>query len=198
MFSIKKIINRKNDIKEAEVYSVTVKGIYENATKFRKLCDGITFSTLKEVELFSTMMDHIAALIDVYTENKFGRPSTVIGLRNSISVIGEAMAIFVECTFENLGPEDIDRNELMSKMMHCYDMLMAGTRMMIHTMVGEYTQISTGVNIIDRYYKSLNNKTNGDIKFTVNFTQPDSVLGREPKEDKHGTNKRNRTSGNGV
>ena len=189
MFSIKRIINSKHDKHELEVYKTLVKTLYHTSVGFRKWVTGVSYTSMNEIEVGTTTMDKMAAYIDMYTDNMFSKPSTILGLRKGISCIGEGMGIFINTTYKNLDQsEEPDVNELLRSMMHGFDLLMAGSRIIIHSLESEIQEIKVGVDIIDKYYKSK--KRSGDIAFTVSFMQPERILGRETKEEKNGSVKR--------
>ena len=194
--TFKRIMNFHKDKQYESVYKNSVNGLYMWLMRFRAFVQRITYSSLHEVEECTTMMDKIAAHIDIYTDNKFSRPSTIIGLRKGISIIGEGVTLFIDAVYKN-GDSDLNQQQLLQQMIHAYDLLMAGSRMLIHAIETERQELIVGVDIIDKYYESQN-RPKGDIKFTVQFTQPERILGRDIKEDKNGTNKRKRTSGNGL
>ena len=76
------------------------------------------------------------------------------------------------------------------KMMHGFDLLMSGSRVVLHTLEFEKRQIELGVDIIDRYYTKQENP-DGKINFVVKFTQPNKITGRIPKEgSNNGSNER--------
>ena len=187
MFNIKRIINKRRDNQQLDVYKQSVNNLYVCLKRFRNFIMTVTFTKLQEVEDCTTMTDRIASYVDIYTDNKFARPSTIIGLRKGVSIVGEGVTLFIDAVYKN-GPE-VEQHELVQQMVHAYDLLMAGTRILMHTIECERQEIIVGVDIIDKYYTSQN-KPKGDIKFTVEFHQPEKILGRN-KEDKHGTDKRN-------
>lgn len=183
MFSLKKLINYKKDKQEFLVYERTIRNLYKTLIEFRKWTTEITFASMIELEECGDLMDRITANIDIYTDNKFSLPSTMIGLRKSLSTIGEGMALFIDTTYKNLDKNsEIDSKELVCMMMHSFDLLMAGSRMMMHSLTFEKHQLDYDVDIIARHYK--NNKKNSDkIKFSVEFIQPSKISGRGQKED---------------
>ena len=189
MFNVKRIINHRKDKRQLDIYKHSVGNLYICLKRFREFLKSITYTSLQEVEDCTTMTDRIASYADIYTENKFSRPSTIIGIRKGISVVGQGVTLFIDAVYKN-GSPDIDQQELLQQMVHAYDLLMAGTRILMHTIECERQEIIVGVDIIDKYY-TTQNKPTGDIKFTVNFYQPEKILGNDIKEDKHGADKRN-------
>lgn len=191
MFNAKRLLNTKKDKQSLAVYITSVNRMYDETVQFRKWLTKITYASMNEVEIGSTAMDKLAATIDVYTENKFSLPSTIIGLRKGLRLIGEGMVIFIDSTYKNLDKNsDISENELLMKMMHGFDLLMSGSRVVLHTLEFEKRQIELGVDIIDRYYTKQENP-DGKINFVVKFTQPNKITGRIPKEgSNNGSNER--------
>ena len=191
MFNAKRLLNTKKDKQSLAVYITSVNRMYDETVQFRKWLTKITYASMNEVEIGTTAMDKLAATIDVYTENKFSLPSTIIGLRKGLRIIGEGMVIFIDSTYKNLDKNsDISENELLMKMMHGFDLLMSGSRVVLHTLEFEKQQIELGVDIIDRYYTKQENP-DGKINFVVKFTQPNKITGRIPKEgSNNGSNER--------
>jgi len=188
MFNIKRLLNYRKDKQQLSVYKQSVNNLYMYLKRFRQFLMHVTYTSLQEVEECTSFTDKIASYADIYTDNKFARPSTIIGLRKGVSTVGQGVTEFIDAVYKN-GPE-IDQQTLMNQMVHAYDMLMAGTRILLHTIECERQELTVGVDIIDKYY-TLQNKPNDDIKFTVEFHQPGRILGRDTKEDKHGPDKRN-------
>lgn len=190
MISINKLLNTKKDKQELKVYVSSVQNIYTLTTNLRDWLMKVTFTSLGEVETGTTMLDKLAALVDVYTECKFSSPSSIISLRNGINSIGEGTACFIDCVYKNTDQNTtIDSHLLLRHMMHSFDLLMAGSRIILHTLEYEKQQIDLGVDIIDHYYTK---QTNPDekINFVVKFTQPNKITGRTPKEgSKNGSDK---------
>ena len=183
----KKIINHRKDKQQLNVYKQSVNNLYICLKRFRQFVMNVKYTSLQEVEDCTTLTDRIAAYIDIYTDNKFSKPSTIIGLRKGISIVGEGVTLFIDAVYKN--GTDVDQQSLVQQMVHAYDLLMAGTRTLLHAIECEHQEVIVGVDIINRYY-TTKNKPTGDIKFTVEFHQPERILGRD-KEDKHGTDKRN-------
>lgn len=186
MFNVKRIINHRKDKQQLDVYKQSISNLYICLKRFREFLSHVTYQSLQEVEDCTTLTDRIASYVDIYTDNKFARPSTMIGLRKGVSTVGQGVTEFIDAVYKN-GHDD--PNQLLKNMVHAYDLLMAGTRVLMHTIECERQEIIVGVDIIDKYYTSQNKPT-GDIKFTVEFRQPEKILGCN-KEDKHGADKRN-------
>lgn len=191
MISIKKILNRKQDKHELVVYRNIIKTLCRYIKDMRKWIMSITYTSVQEVEIGSTLLAQFVAGVDIYTDCKFSRPSTIIGLRNSISTLSEGMAIFIESTFDNLDKsKDINEEVLLKSMMHGFDLLMSGTRIAFHTLEFERQQVEMNVDIIDRYYTKQEIPDSDKVRFVVKFTQPDRITGRLPseKENNNGSN----------
>lgn len=182
-YMFERLINRRADKHDLGVYKQSIREIYDTCIKFRNWVKDLKFESINEIECGSTLMDNIAAYIDIYTNNKFSRPSTVIGLRKGISAIGEGMTLCIDAVYNNTESSNMDKQELVYNMMHSFDLLMSGSRLLLHAITSESKEVELNVDIIKQYYakKTVNND---DIKFMVSFTQPGQILGRtDPKSE---------------
>lgn len=189
MFSIKKLVNRKHDLTEAESFKQVVYDIYMTASnKFKHLMSISDVSNFNTVERFTSLVEGLVASVDLYAENKFSSPSTLISLRSALSKVTEGMSIFVPTIIENTSNVESNPHDLMMRMAKAMDLMCTGMRMIEHNIIFDFKMVTMGVDIIERYYKQQENPTKG-IMFNVAFTQPTKISNNKG-EKKDGSNRR--------
>lgn len=198
MFSIKKLINRKNDNEQSEVWHNLVLDIrYMSEVEICKFVENADVGTLKTADALTNIVDHMISSIDLYAENKFATPSTILGLRNAAQKLSEGSQTFISGIFDNLSNNDIAQECIVRKFITGTDKMMTARKMIMHTIEFEFKMVVMKVDIIDRYYRRMKNPSN-DIMFKISFKQPSHISKPHKEVNKNGSDKRHRTSGNGI
>ncbi len=191
MFSIKKVLNRKVDRAQAEVWSKLILDIrYTSEVELLKFIENANVTALHSADALTALIDHIVSSIDLYTENKFALPSTILGLRNATMKLTEGSQLFIAGVLDNLSDDDVPHDVIIGKLSRSVDLMMTARKMMLHIIEFEFKMIVMNVDVIERYYSRNKNNSSNDISFKISFKQPEH-LAKSPKGvDKNGSDKR--------
>jgi len=198
MFSIKKLMNRKTDEKQCISYKHLVFDIRNcSETTLASFIEHTDVQSMKAADKLSELVDHIVASIDLYAENKFAVPSTILGLRNGAVKLSDGTRMFIAALFDNLSNRECEINELMQRFIKATDLIMTARKIIMHSIELEFRMVQYDVDIIERYYQQQKHP-NKDIIFNVSFKQPSHILKTQKEDKPNGSVKRNGTQSNGI